>query len=537
SKSSLDINVQRGQSTSTRTMEMMETHEYLNIRREAFSNFGITPGLTPFSSGYAPELLAFDTTRYTDWKDYFIGGHANTTNINLSISGGGSSTRFLIGAGYLHETFVFPGDYANSRVSANINLSHRSDDKKLELELSANYSYVFSNSSGAPEVLKAFALPPNYPALLDEQGNINWEYNNIQLTGDAYANPMAYLKRRYSGKTNSLLTHFLASYEISPGLKVKSSFGLNNLVGNEITKNPRASYDPTSSITSSANFGRNEYSTWIIEPQVDYNCTVGEGRIHALLGGTIQKNINTQLQMTGENYPDDNLLASISSAGVKSVFDSYSDYKYAAIFGRINYVLKNQFLVNINGRRDGSSRFGPGRKFGNFYSVGVGWIFTEAKVLNKNEVLSFGKIRASYGTTGNDNIGNYQYLSRWQASPNDYNGAAGYIPQNLPNDEFSWSTNKKLEVGLDLAFLSNRINLSASWFRNRSDNQLVSYILPSQTGFSSVTANFPALVQNSGVEIQAGGRIMQSKSLKWDGSLVLTIPRNKLVSFPGIENS
>lgn len=537
-KTDLGLNIYTGQSTSTRTMQMMNTQDYLLMRREAFANMGITPNLNPSSPGYAPDLLAFDTTRYTDWKEYFLGGTANITNFNLHLSGGSINTQFLIGAGYTHETYIFPGDFANKRASFNLNLDHRSTDNKLILQFSANYSYSRNNSTGSPDVLTSFTLPPNYPALYDDMGNINWSYNGVQLSGNRYTNPGAYLLRKYNGQAYNLISHFQFSYELLRGLLSRTSIGYNTLLGNENSQSPRSSFDPSSTATSSADFGTNEFRTWIIEPQLEYKKTFGKGKLNILTGGTLQKNTNKQVQMSGLNYPDDDLLNSISSAGIKTAFDNFSEYKYVAIFGRINYVLNNRYLVNISDRWDGSSRFGPEKKFGNFYSIGTGWVFSETKFVKSNlKFLSFAKIRASYGTTGNDNIGNYQYLSRWQATSNSYNGSAGYIPQNLPNDEFSWSVNKKLEFGTDIGLFNNIVNLTMAWYRNRSDNQLVSYVLPSQTGFSSVTANFPALVENKGIEIQLTGNLVRSKTFQWTSSFLITIPNNKLVSFPGIETS
>lgn len=537
-KTSLGINIYTGQNTSTRTMEMLKTKEYLAMRREAFSNLGTTPNLNPASPGYAPELLAFDTTLYTDWKKYFLGGTANVTDINLSVTGGSINTQFLIGSGYRHETYIFPGDFANKRGSVNTNLRHRSANNKLELELSANYSYTSNNSSGTPDLLRAFTLPPNYPALLNSNGEINWNYKGVLLAGDRYANPIGFLKRRYTGKANNLISHFQFEYELAKGLIFRSSLGYNTLLANEISQSPKSSYDPSTTVTASASFGSNDFKTWIIEPQFEYKNTIWKGKFLLLAGGTIQKNTNTQSQLFGLNYPNDNLLGSISSAGIKTATDAFSEYKYSALFARINYILSNTYILNISGRRDGSSRFGPARQFGTFYSVGAGWIFTQAAWFkNHSKWLSYGKLRASYGTTGNDNIGNYQYLSRWAATSSNYSGISGYIPQNIPNDAFSWSVNKKLEMAFDLSFLKNRMTLSLAWFRNRSGNQLVSYLLPNQTGFSGVTANFPALVENSGVEILLSADFIRSKRMTWSSSLVMTIPHNKLVAFPGIENS
>ena len=144
----------------------------------------------------------------------------------------------------------------------------------------------------------------------------------------------------------------------------------------------------------------------------------------------------------------------------------------------------------------------------------------------------------SYGTTGSDNIGDYQYTANWAPTSGiTYQGATGYTPQNLYNPDYSWAVNKKLETGLTLGFLKDRFLVDAVWFRNRSGNQLVSYNLPIQTGFSSVTQNFPALIQNTGLELQINAKNIVSKHFSWTTSFNLTVPRNKLVSFPGIAST
>ncbi len=148
--------------------------------------------------------------------------------------------------------------------------------------------------------------------------------------------------------------------------------------------------------------------------------------------------------------------------------------------------------------------------------------------------MSFGKIRASYGTTGNDQIGDYKYLTTYSAYYIPYQGVSTLTPTALGNPYYGWEVNKKLEGGVDLGFLKDRIYLSADYFRNRSGNQLVGEPLTTVAGFTTVTANLPAVVQNTGIELTLNTKNIKTRSLTWTSSLNLTVPRNKLISFPGL---
>jgi len=541
-KISINGNVYTGQSRVAHTMPLMNTTQYLAMRHEAFNNDGITPNDIPGDPGYAPDLLNFDTTKNTDWKKYFIGGTAHVTDANASISGGTSNTQFLFGAGYHHESYIYPGGFADNRITMNSNFHHNSSNKRLIIDFSVNYSYDHNNSSNNINLLSAFTLPPDYPDLLKSNGDINWIYKGLDL-GDynlgLSTNPAAYLKQPYFIKTYDLISRFQIGYEITKGLTLRSNLGYNTLTGNEYNANPKLAQDPLSYPYTIANFGTNDFKTWIIEPQMEYKRSLGKGRLDILFGGTFQQNTNNKTIISGENYSNDLLINSITGAGVTYAVGNYNLYKYNAFFGRINYILDNKYIVDLTGRRDGSSRFGPGKQFGNFGSVGGGWLFSEESFIrNSLPIISYGKLRASYGTTGNDNIGDYQYLSAYTPIPGvAYQGSPGYNPQGLYNPNFSWALTKKLEAGLELGLFKDRILAGVSWYRNRSGNQLVTYTLPLQVGFGSVLRNAPYTVQNMGWEISVSSTNIKTGKFTWNTAFNITIPKNILLSFPGLAQS
>jgi TonB-dependent starch-binding outer membrane protein SusC len=386
-------------------------------------------------------------------------------------------------------------------------------------------------------------LPPDYPSLFNEDGTLRWSYNGYNFFRQIYANPLSYLKQHYFFQMENLMGHFQVGYEILPGLNLRSSFGYTTTNSNENSQVPIAAQNPVFSPLGSSTFGTKNFQTWIIEPQVEFRKIIGQGKLNILMGSTIQQNRNASTVIEGDNFINDALLGSISSAGSQTVNgDAYVIDKYAAIFGRLNYVYGDEFILDGTGRRDGSSRFGPGKQFGNFGSVGGGWIFSEEHFTKRYlPFLSYGKSKITYGTSGNDNIGNYQYQANWGSlSANNgysYQGTPGYQPLNLYEPNFAWQVNKKLETGMELGFLKDRIFANITWFRNRCGNQLVNYELPSQTGFNGVIKNFPATVQNTGWEIQLTSVNLKTKKFKWNSSFVLTVPKNKLIAFPSLSTS
>jgi TonB-linked SusC/RagA family outer membrane protein len=375
---------------------------------------------------------------------------------------------------------------------------------------------------------------------MDENGNLIWTYQGITLgRGGVRNNPLTFLKNTYYIQNDNLTSNLLLGYEIIEGLSAKASFGFNSFYNTEYFGNPKSAQNPVFNTQATASFGKNNYLTWIIEPQVEYNKVKARNRFNVLVGATLQRNNNERTLINGSGYINDDLIGSITAAATKNVTDGFSEYKYAALFARLNYRFDNKYLVNLTARRDGSSRFGPGRQFGNFGAVGLGWLFGEEEFIkNLIPALSYGKIRGSYGVTGSDGISDYQYLSRWSASNYNYDGVSGYIPQNLFNPVLNWASTKKTEVGLELGFLQDKVLLNATYYRNRSGNQLVTYPLPSITGFASVASNLDALIQNSGLELMLqSDNIKISDGFSWTSSFNITLPQNKLISFPDLETS
>ncbi|MGH2666913.1 SusC/RagA family TonB-linked outer membrane protein [Flavobacterium sp.] len=529
-KTRFTANVSGGLGKVTRMMELMNTQQYLQMRKEAFANDGIPYGPTDYDINGT-----WDPNRYTDWQKVFIGGTSEMNDVQASISGGSSTTQFLINSNFHKETTVFPGNYNYRKGNLHANLNHESENKKFRINFSMGYTAQENNQPGIDITQQIILLPPNAPALYDSQGNLNWE-------NSTWNNPMSNFEGKYTSKSNDLFANSLISYNILPSLVAKASFGFTDTRFDDSRTQPSTMYDPAyglGSEYSSIYVNNTTRKSWIIEPQISWSKKIGNGKTEILLGGTFQQQTSNQLVQEANGFSSNSLIYNLSSAfHVFDLVDSESVYKYQAFFGRVNFTWDDKYILNLTGRRDGSSRFGPGRQFATFGAIGSAWLFSNERFVKENfDFLSFGKLRASYGTTGNDQIGDYQFLDTYGSSGNNYGGINGLEPTRLFNPNFGWETNKKLELALEAGFFKDRIFITAGWYNNRSSNQLVGIPLPATTGFNSIQANLDATVQNRGLELTLRTVNFQKESFNWTSSFNLTITRNKLLSFPNLKGS
>lgn len=538
-KINVNLNANTGFSRPGRMMPMLNTQQYVQMRLEALKNDGVTPSANSSDPGFAPDITLWDTTRYTDFKELLIGNTAQYNNVQASVSGGNSYTQYRIGGNYNRETTVYNGDFSNQIGSASLSLTSRSTDGRFNLQLSTIYS---SGRNKLPDfdLTRYINVPPNMK-LYKNDGSLAWSDAGIVYnTLNSLTNPLRYLHRRYVGRSENLSSNLNLSYRILPSLNAKVNLGYNSISMDEHSAQYSAWIDSSfaETMSPSAYFANSRNRSWIIEPQINYSAVIWRGKLEILAGYTVQEKSGRSQDMYGSNYQSDLLLGSIQAAGTIDVSNDMVLYRYSAAFGRFNYNFKDRYLINLSGRRDGSSRFGPSRQWATFGAAGAAWIFTEEAFLKKHSnILSFGKLRGSYGTTGNDQIGDYKFLNLWGNNSNQYNGIPGLSPTALYNPEYNWEVNKKLEAAIELGFVQNRVMVDVAYYRNQSDNQLIRYILPSQTGFTAVVRNFPGLVQNSGWEFSVTSKNIVSKALSWSTAFNLSIPKNLLLSFPGLATS
>lgn len=519
-KAELKVIVNRGFGQTSRKVKLLNTQQYIQMRREAFKNDGVTP-----TERNAVDLLKWDTTRYTDWQKELTGGTANIINTQASISGGNEYFQYLLSGHYRRETTVFPGDFRDTRGGIHFSTSGTSADQRFSVTFTGSFLADKTSLPGL-DLTRQIMLPPNAPPAHLENGSLDYSWLNPYI---ALVGPL------FNANVKNLLGNIGLQYRLLPGLVLKTTVGYNWLTGKSQTIIPIAMYAPTQQNGRTGSLHNYDYESVsrIIEPQLSHVCHLGALRLETVLGGTIQGYNETREVINGDGFKDDLLIRNIRYADTVYGQMDGAAYRYVALFGRTSLNWKNRYLLNLSVRRDGSSRFGPRKQFAVFAAAGGGWIFSEEPFFSPlRRVLSFGKLRLSYGTTGNDQIGDYQYLDQYDPVSGSYQGVIGLMPARLFNAEFAWELTQKSEAGLELGFLKDKILLSASHFIYRSSNQLVSYPLPDITGAGSIIGNLPAVIRNTGWEFVLSTQHIRLKKFEWASSFNISFGRNKLVSYP-----
>lgn len=538
----IDLTLQSGRGKVPRKLKLMNTQQYLEMRNEALKNDGITePAAGPF--GDSDLNGNWDTARNIDWQEELIGETAQYHDLQASVSGGSNTTTFLVGVGYHKETDVFPGSFSDQKGSLHFNINNVSLNQKFKIQLSGSYLNDVNKLPTRDLTTDAMNLIPMAPALYTEDGRVNWA-PDPSGTSTFFGNPIGQIFNKSKIKSNLLTSNAILSYQILPGLDIQSTLGYNNMLMNNVFKQGLEMSSPEDlpySTGRSTIFEDNKMSSWSIEPQIAYNRVINGGKVSVLVGATVSQKQSIQQGIFASGFSNDLVMDDILSATNVQANSSFNSlYKYNALFGRINYNWKDKYLLNLTARRDGSSRFGPANQFHNFGAFGAAWVFSEEGTIRDClQFLSFGKIRASFGTQGNDQIPDYEFLSLYspvnQTLP--YQGIVIYTPKKLTNPYLQWEETKKLQFGLDLGFFRDKLLLNANYYRNRSTNQLSQYVLPNVTGFEFVTRNLNCTIQNVGWEFMLSSGNLHSKNFSWSSSINLTVPKTLLVAYPDLENS
>lgn len=529
-KTQLEASFTSGISRVPRFYDLMNTQEYVAMRKEALRNDKVI--LDDFS---APDLVLWDTTRYTDWQKVLYGGTGRRDIAQLNLMGGHNQMTFRLGGNFTRTSGVTAVKGGVQKASLQSNLSHKSLNNKLNLSFTNFFSHQKVREINYPGGMTLLA--PNAPAIFDQEGKLNYKEWNLV----AYLPFADLVNTPYESKTNFLNSQLQIQYDILKQLKFTANIGYSTHQVNQVTVTTIASQDPQYNPTGQSSFGNSQGQRWIAEPQFNFQTGIAKGRLEVLAGASLQKVFQEGSSAQGRGYVNDNLLYSVSNAPLTSATNSRGQYSYAAIFGRVNYNHADQYILNLSARRDGSSRFGPNRQYGNFAAVGAAWIFTENKFFESNlKWLSLGKVRASIGTAGSDAIGDYTFLSRWTANTQvitPYQGITSYTATQHFNPDLQWQKNTKMEIALQMGFLEDKITMELVTYRDRCGNQLVQAPLPIITGFGGVLSNLPATVENRGYEIMTRVSAIENKNFSLSANFNLSINRNKLIEFPNLEQS
>lgn len=529
-KTQVGFNSSFGIGRVARLPEMMSTEQYVKVRKQALANDGIQniPATLYDVNG------VWDLEKYTNWQKYFIGNTSAQSSNHLTLSGGSERTNFNLTGAHDQQTTVFPGDYRYKRNNVGASIQHHSLDNKFNLSF-ASYYTTQNNFLPPTDFFRIYTtLSPNAPDLFQKDGTLNWQ-------NSTFVNPLAAATQIYKMDSKQLISNLSLNYQLLEGLNVKINSGYTDNRINEKRLFPKTFYNPSlnfGSERSAIRKGETNSSSWIVEPQVNYGKKIGLHNFQLLFGSAFQEQKTANQVLYASNFPSDQLIENIGSAQSITVNSAGGfTYRYQSLYGRFNYQYDGKYILNLTARRDGSSRFGTGNRYSDFGAIGAAWIVSDEKFLKPLKWLSFAKLRGSYGTTGSDLIGDYQYLDTYQTGLYGYDGVQSINPVRLFNPNFGWEQTKKIEGALEVGVLDNKLRFTGAYYRNRSSSQLVGIPLPGITGFQSLQGNLDATVQNSGWEFTLETVNLNRDEFKWNTSFNFSIPRNKLVKFPNIQGS
>lgn len=572
-KAELNITFNMGINTQARRLKLLNTQQYLAMRHEAWNNT-IQAGLPlrnvlGFNS-YAPtatnsyDLLVWDTTRYTDWQNVLLGS-APVYNTGISLSGGEGRHTYRIAAGYNRFNSSFPGisgkpGFREEKGTLSLNLFTHSQNNRLKLTASIITSIASSRQPIASPENYIF-LAPNAPAIFDAMGNINfvdWR-PAAAVPNFTQGNPLGILATLYWGNRFNMLTRTTLSYEVLRSLHFTLGVGYLRSDGKQQKASPSAANDPVDhNLIRYVLFGNSSSVGFNVEPDLRYELRRGRHYVSLLTGAGYQSDRQEGQVISASGYISDELMGSPVGAKSTSYKNNLAQRKSIDVLARVSYRYADEFLIDLSGRRDGSSSFSAGHRYGNFGSIGLGWIFTQEAWSKHVPLLTFGKLRGSYGITGSQNatpyahlasfrpslsgigsLPNYNYLSTEYSSNGNYLDVPGFSVARASNFTLGWAQAVNLELGIDLYLLPDqRLKLSAQWYRKRTGNQLVNHPVSAITGTTSFLLNLPAKVENSGVEVMASYTAPKRRSgLQWYANFNIATNRNKLLSYPGLENS
>lgn len=523
----IDASYYNGYTSVNHFPDMLNLQQYLEMREEAKRNDNSPIGPTDYDINGV-----WDTTRNTNWAKKLLGGEGHVNNAQLAISGGTTNTQYRISTGYSDQTNLTDLGGSNQNANLSFSINTKTDDNKFSVQLNGGYFYNVNTTTPA-DLTASLTLAPDAPALLNPDGSLNFQNNTFN-------NPLVAKNLMNNTTGTNLTSSTVISYRPVAGLEFKATLGYNRQQVNEFLGSPTTATAPFSQGQAYSTFTNDINSYWSIEPQINYNKDISKGKLSIVVGSSLQKSVaeSTQLEETG--YSSDLLLQSISAGTTLTNIESYSysPYKLSGLFGRLNYNWDNKYLLDVSGRDDGSSHFGANHQFHLFSAVGAGWIFSEENLVKDNlSFLSYGKLRASYGVTGRDNISAYQYLDTYGPSPLSYEGVAGLLPTVLPNPNLTWESTAKAELSMELQFLKGRIAFETNFYRDRTTNVLANSNLTQVTGFTSILENLPAVIQNEGFDISVTGYSFRKTDFTWSTTVLFTRDRNKLLSYPGLAQS
>ncbi|WP_336835067.1 TonB-dependent receptor [Sphingobacterium siyangense] len=502
-------------------IDVLNAHDFAVLRNEAL--YDANPGLGAYQYRTKAEIDQLGDG--TNWqKEAFQSG--KVYNQQLSLSGGAEKIQYYLGANYFDQDGVIINTNFK-RVGFRSNIDANPFDR---LQVGANLSVNKTNAQIAPTgIVNALLIMPSTATVYEANGayTLRNPFENI------FANPIATLKETTNNSNGlRILGTSFAQYRILKGLQAKV------LVGVDLNSKDDKYYLPSyiyegAGTKGKASLGNFDGTSWLNENTLNYTGSIGQHNFNALLGFTQQESKNEIFNAGAENFVTDELLFNSLQSGSTIVRPSSDSYSWVlhSYLARINYNYANKYYVSASLRRDGSSRFGADNKWGNFPSVALSWrVANESFFKEIFPAVNDFKIRTSFGTTGNQEIGQYQSLSTLYSLNYLFgnNVVAGFAPQRIPNKNLGWESTLQYDGGFDISLFNNRLQFTADYYYKKTKDLLLNVEIPWTSGYATSLQNFGS-VSNRGLELSLKSRNLQGR-VSWNTDFNFSFNRNKVLT-------
>jgi TonB-dependent starch-binding outer membrane protein SusC len=534
-ETSFNFNAYTGIQQPVRKIPFMSSEQFIAMINEARSNdlARYKADKTVFGKDFDPSVLTKPLNysasgQNTVWLDEVL-RNAPMNNYELSARGGTDKTRFFISGGYYDQQGIVI-ESAYKRLGARMNIDHSVNDRfSIGANMSFNhsqnrrsfndntYSGIITNALGASPLMPAYEKDGNYASF--EKYQANWLSDNpVKSAHELYGFTKSY---RFLGST-------FAEYKITNDLKFRSVFSTDfTTLNDDFFASPITT--DGSAVGGKALNSSYQGLVWLNENILTYQKSFGIHNLSVLLGSTNQQNISSRTSIAGQGFPIGSGLQLASSAAtlVPAPATQIPAWKLRSGFGRINYDIAGKYLFSATLRADASSRFSKNQRIGYFPSFSFGWNAHEEAFLKNHNTISFLRLRASYGVTGDQEIGNFQNTSLWK--PARYLGVSGLAQRNLADPNLTWQKNIGTDVGIDIELWKGSLSASLDFYSANRKDLLSMVPIAGTTGFSSLITN-GGEIQDKGVEFSITSRIIKTDDLKLSTSFNFTYQKNTIKS-------
>lgn len=519
-------------SQQTRRLDMMNLREFAQF----YNDLAVVGEMSDPSEVYSdPSILGVGT----NWQDAIF-RTAYQHQHQLSVSGGTEKVQYYVSGSYMDQQGTIIGSNFNRfsvrtnldaqlkkwiKLGLNVTFANTNDDLKLA---DSNQGLIYYSLTTRPDI-PIYDLDGNYASIVDEH-NTNPNPIGIAMEDDILLN-----RQKLTGSIFADITpvkHLVWRTELG------FDFGWSKA---ERYK-PMLDFGNWTRDTNESSIQNNRNTFWQLKNYLTYSNTWGKHSVTAMVGHEMWESRYEFASVFNNGLPSDEVHNPALGTGDPSISAGFGSSSMASVFTRETYNYDDRYLLTYTFRYDGSSNFGPDNRWAGFHSVAASWRFSNEKFFEgvKN-VISNGKLRLGWGQTGNANIGSYAWGASISRMPTGL--GMGYRPSNIPNTGIRWESQEQWNIGLDLGFFDDRLNLIVDAYMKRSADMLMSMQLPSYMGtqgnVSSVLAapqgNYGS-IQNSGLEITLDTHPLVG-NFTWDSNFQISFNRNKLLSLSGTENA